>query len=276
MAQLWNTLLFQPILNLLVFIYNVIPGSDIVLAIIIMTILIKLVLYPFSIKSIKSQKALQDIQPKIEALKVKYKDQKELLAKEMMELYKNEKVSPFSSCLPLLIQFPFLIAVYQVFRTGLSNGSLDALYPFVTNPETLNPIAFGFLNLSEPQIVLAILAGAAQYIQVRMLSTKKPEIKSEGSKDESMTAIMNKQMMFMMPIMTVFIGATLPGGLTLYWLMTTLLTAVAQFFTFRKKNEKKDGEIEVLDKKDKVDALIEGEIISSSEKSEDVKEIENK
>lgn len=245
MGQLFQVVLYQPILNFLVLIYNFTPGHDIGVAIIVMTVIIKLVLYPFSLKSIKSQKALQDIQPKIEDLKIKYKDQKEKLAQEMMILYKNEKVSPFSSCLPLLIQLPFLFAVFEVFRSGLSNGSLEVLYPFVNNPGNLNPIAFGFWDLSKPQIILAVLAGLAQFWQVKMLNTKKPEIKSSGSKDESMMVIMNKQMMFMMPIMTVFIGASLPGGLSLYWFVTTILTALMQLVAFRHKKELK---VEVIDK----------------------------
>ncbi|OGY49985.1 MAG: hypothetical protein A3B89_01185 [Candidatus Buchananbacteria bacterium RIFCSPHIGHO2_02_FULL_40_13] len=243
MIQLFNIILYQPILNFLVLTYNFIPGHDIGLAIILMTVVIKLILYPFSLKSIKSQKALQDLQPKIEALKIQYKNQKEKLAQAMMILYKNEKVSPFSSCLPLLIQLPFLIAVYQVFAKGLTNGSLGALYPFITNPDSLNPIAFGFLDLSKPQIVLAVLAGLAQFWQVKMLSTKKPVIKSVDSRDESMMTIMNKQMMFIMPIMTVVIGAGLPGGLVLYWFMTTFLTALMQLVAFKKKPK-----VEVLNK----------------------------
>lgn len=266
MGQLFHIILYQPILNFLVLIYNFIPGHDIGVAIIVMTIIIKLVLYPFSLKSIKSQKALQDIQPKIEALKVKYKNQKDKLAQEMMVLYKNEKVSPFSSCLPLLIQLPFLIAVYQVFRVGLSSGSLDALYPFIFNPGNLNPITLGFFDLSKPQIVLALLAGLAQFWQVKMLSTKKPEIKSTASKDESMMVIMNKQMMFMMPIMTVFIGASLPGGLALYWFTTTLLTALMQLVAFKKKKEKK-LDVEVIDKRENIQTP------SNNSSAEEVKQL---
>jgi len=234
MVEIFNIIFYQPLFNLLVYFYNIIPGNDIGIAIIVLTVIIKLLLYPLSIKSIKSQKALQDLQPKIEALKAKYKDQKEKLASEMMELYKKEKVSPFSSCLPLLIQFPFLIAVYQVFRAGLSNGSFDQLYSFVANPGQINPIAFGFIDLSEPQIFLAVLAGAAQFWQSKMLISKKPEIKSEGSKDENMMTTMNRQMTFMMPIITIIIGFSLPGGLVLYWFVMTLLTALQQLITFNK------------------------------------------
>ncbi|MEK7652917.1 MAG: YidC/Oxa1 family membrane protein insertase [Patescibacteria group bacterium] len=233
MIQLFNTIFYQPLLNALVFLYNVIPGHDIGIAIIVITILIKLALHPFSIKSIKSQKALQEIQPKIEALKKQYQNQKDKLAAEMMKLYKEEKVSPFSSCLPLLIQLPFLFAIYQVFIVGLSSGTLSGIYPFIYNPGNLNAIAFGFINLSKPQIILAVLAGLAQYWQGKMLMSKKPEVKGTASKDEGMMAIMNKQMIFMMPVMTVVIGATLPSGLVLYWLVMTVATAIQQLIAFK-------------------------------------------
>ncbi len=235
MVYIFQVVFYQPLFNLLVFIYNLVPGHDIGVAIIILTILIKIILYPFSLKTLRSQKAMQELQPKIDALKEKFKNQKEKMASEMMKLYQTEKINPFSSCLPLLIQLPFLIAVYQVFQAGLTNHSLDLLYPFVANPGQINPSAFGFLDLSKKQVVLAFLAGAAQYWQAKMLPMKKPTIKSAASKDESMTAMMNKQMTVMMPIMTVVIGFTLPGGLMLYWLVNSLLTIAQQFFSFREK-----------------------------------------
>ena len=241
MLQLYTTFLYQPLLNLLIFLYNLVPGNDLGVAIILLTFLIKAVLYPFSRQSIKSQKALQELQPKIDALKKQYKDDKEKLAKEMMVLYKNEKVNPLSSCLPLLIQLPFLIAVFQVFQNGLKAESLGLLYPFVTNPGHLNPISFGFLNLSQGNIVLAVLTGAAQFWQTKMLSVKRPPKGMPGAKDEDAMAIMNKQMLYFMPIITVVIGASLPAGLVLYWLVMTLLTVLQQQLMFKK--HKTEGEI---------------------------------
>ncbi|MFA6422480.1 MAG: YidC/Oxa1 family membrane protein insertase [Candidatus Buchananbacteria bacterium] len=234
MMHILTIIFYQPLLNLLVFIYNVIPAHDMGLAIIVITIIIKLALYPFGAKSIKAQKAMTDLQPKINELKKQYPDKQEQ-AKELMKLYKEEKISPFSSCLPLLIQLPFLIAIYEVFRTGLTNGSLSLLYPFVSNPGTINSMAFGFLDLSKPDWILAVLAGAAQFWQARMFITKKPEVKSDGSKDENMAAMVNKQMLYMMPIVTIIIGISLPSGLVLYWLVVTIITALQQIWTLRKK-----------------------------------------
>ncbi|MFH1890704.1 MAG: YidC/Oxa1 family membrane protein insertase [Candidatus Kuenenbacteria bacterium] len=233
MIEIYNTILYRPLFNLLVFLYNTVSFQDIGIAIILLTVIIKLALYPLSVKSIKGQKALQELQPKMEEIKRKYKNSKEQLGKAMMELYKKEKISPMSSCLPLLIQFPFLIAVYHVFRAGFKPESLDMLYGFVANPGAINPIAFGFLNLAEKNIVLAVLAGAAQFWSSKMLISKKqPNV--PGAKDEGMSAMMNKQMLYFMPAITIFIGAGLPGGLTFYWFLTTLLTAFQQLYIFKK------------------------------------------
>jgi YidC/Oxa1 family membrane protein insertase len=244
---MFTTFFYQPILNLVVYLYNILPGDNLMLVIFVLTILIKLALLPLSKKSIKSQKALQDLQPKIEEIKKKYKDNKEEMSRAMLEIYKTNKVNPFSSCLPLLIQLPFLIAVFKVFREGFQNGALDLVYPFIARPESVNQFAFG-LDLSKPIIVFAVLAGAAQFWQTKMLMSKRPPVKAPGAKDEDMMAMMNKQMLYFMPVMTVVFGFSLPGGLTFYWLLTTLLTAVQQLWVLKGK-------------KDAAPAVIEGEVV---------------
>src|SRR3989338_1305393 len=235
MVQLYNLILYQPLFNLLIFLYNLIPWHDLGIAIIILTVIIKLVLYPFSQQSLKSQKALTELQQKLDALKKQYAHDKEKLAKEMMALYKMEKVNPLSSCLPLLIQLPFLIAVYQVFASGLDPASLKWLYSFVANPQTINSISLGFLNLAKPNLVLAVLTGLAQYWQTKMLAVKRPPKGMAGAKDEDMMAMMNKQMLYFMPVFTVIIGISLPSGLVLYWFVMTLLTVGQQRLILKKQ-----------------------------------------
>lgn len=232
MKQLYQIIFYQPIYNLLIWLYGLL-GGNIALAIVALTVIIKLILYPFSKQSIKSQKALQEIQPKINVLKEKYKDDKETMTKAMMVLYRQEKVNPFSSCLPLLIQFPFLIAVFQVFRNGLSSNGFGLLYSFVPSPGHIDPLMFT-LDLSQPVWLLGLLAGAAQYWQTKMLMTKPPEVTTAGSKDEGMAATMNKQMLYFMPVLTVVFGFSLPGGLMLYWLVNTVLTVLQQYLVFGK------------------------------------------
>jgi YidC/Oxa1 family membrane protein insertase len=240
--SIFTTLIIQPILNLLVWLYNTVPGNDLGIAIILLTILVKTVLYPFTMAQIKQQRALQTIQPKVDEIRNRLKDDKEAQAKELMELYKRDKVNPAASCLPLLIQLPIFIGLYRALNDGLSSQGLNLLYPFVANPGTLSTMLFGIVDLSKPNIVLAVLAGAVQFWQswqiMRKPSPATPPpadvVKTEGAKDESMASAMNKQMMYIMPVVTIFIGISLPGGLTLYWLTMSLLT-VAQQALFLKK-----------------------------------------
>ncbi|MCK4553468.1 membrane protein insertase YidC [Candidatus Parcubacteria bacterium] len=254
---MFQTFFYQPIFNLLIWLYNIVPGHDLGLAIIALTIIIKLVLLPLTKQQIKSQKALQDLQPKIDEIKKKYKDKKEAMGRAMMELYKKNKVNPFSSCLPLLVQLPFLFAVFRIFREGLNGESLSLVYSFISRPETLNTLSFGIVDLAEPRnIYLAVLAALATFWQARMMSTKKPAVKSKGAKDENMMAIMNKQMLYFMPILTFFISYQFPAGLALYWLTTTILTVFQQMYIFKSKEAVADSG------QDKSGKVIEGEVVS--------------
>jgi YidC/Oxa1 family membrane protein insertase len=238
---IFDTIIYQPIFNLLIWFYNTIPGNDIGLAIIVMTAFVKLILYPFSKAQIAQQRAMQELQPKIEEVRTRLKDNQEAQAKELMELYKREKVNPASSCLPLLIQLPIFIGLLHALREGLAGHSLNTLYPFIQNPGTINPMFLGFINLSKPNYVLAVLAGAVQFVQSWMMmkrpsliSKAPPEVEgTPAAKDEDMAAMMNKQMMYIMPVVTVFIGISLPGGLALYWLVMSLLTVLQQWIQLR-------------------------------------------
>ncbi len=235
MAAFWTTIFYQPLFNLLVGIYNLV--GDMGIAIVVLTIVLKVVLYPLSQKAVKSQRALQELQPKVEALKLKLKDNKDGLAKGLMQLYQQEKVSPLSSCLPLLVQLPFLIALYQVFQSGLASAdSLKLLYPFIHNPGELSHIFLGFWDLLKPSWPLAVAAGASQFWQTKMLMTTKPAVKIPGSKDEGQMAMMNKQMLYVMPVLTVVLGFKLPSGLIVYWLVNILFTIGQQYLAFGKKD----------------------------------------
>src|SRR6056297_1505967 len=138
MIHLFTVVFKEPIFNLLVFLYNYLSFGDLGIAIILLTIIIRLIFLPLSQKSIKSQKSLQELQPKIEKLKKEYGNDKEKLGKAMMDLYKEHKVNPFSSCLPLLVQLPFFIAIVEIFRAGLKEESLKLVYPFLETPESIN------------------------------------------------------------------------------------------------------------------------------------------
>jgi YidC/Oxa1 family membrane protein insertase len=239
MLALYQTLLYIPILNLTVGLYDFL-FHDFGLAIVALVVLVRGALWPLTHRSLQNQKAMMDLQPKLKALQLQYKDNKEEQAKATMALYAENKVSPLSSCLPLLVQLPLFIALYRVLSAGLKSEHLDQLYGFVPNPGSISTMAFGFLDLSKASIPVAVLAAGAQYLQARMLQRKDVKVHTEGSKDEDTMAMMNKQMLYMMPAMTLFIGWKLPAGLTLYWLLTNLAMVAQQRIAFKlnKGNEK--------------------------------------
>lgn len=239
MRALFQAILYEPIFNIFVSIYNIIP--DIGIVILIITLLVKLATYPLTKKSIEAQKAITDLQPKLEALKVKYKDNQQQLAQETMLLYKENKVNPIGSCLPILIQLPIFIAIYWVLQAGLSSKGFEGLYSFVKNPEHINTMSLGFIDLGQMNVVLAVMAGLAQFWQAKMMQSKQPPKEAgAGGKDESMASMMNKQMLYFMPALTFIIGLKLPGGLSLYWFLSTLFTALQQKIMFKKPAEKKE------------------------------------
>ncbi len=232
LIDFFNIILYQPLLNGLILIYEYIPGHDFGVAIIILTILIKLALYPFGSQSVKSQKVLSELQPKIKEIQKKYKDDKEKQTKELMALYKENKVNPFSGCLPLLIQFPILIALYRVFWNGFQVEKMSLLYGFVKNPGLINTLFLGIVDLSKPNFVLAILAGILQYFQTKMVMPKQGQ---DNKKKEGISGAMQKQMVYLMPVFTVIILFKLPSAIGLYWVVVTLFTIGQQYLVLQNK-----------------------------------------
>jgi len=226
--------LYQPLFNCLVLLYNCIPGHDFGVAIVFLTIIIRLLLYPISIKSVKSQRALQKLQPKMQELQKKYKDDKEKQAKEVLALYQREKINPFSGILLAVIQIPILIALYQVFWNGLKPDELFVLYNFVANPGHINSLFFGLIDLSKPNLMFAFLAGLVQYFQTKMLT---PNIKNKSATAD-FAQIMQKQMLYIFPLFTVIILVGLPSALGLYWVIGGLFSIVQQYFILKQNGTK--------------------------------------
>jgi len=229
----FNVILYQPLFNALVFLYQYLPGHDFGVAVIVLTILIRLILYPLMVQSIKSQKTLSELQPKIQEIQSKYKDDKEKQAKAMMELYQKEKINPFGGCLPLLLQLPILIALYQVFWKGLRPEAMKNLYSFIPNPGTIDPTFFGLINLGEASLVLALLVGITQFFQTKMVTPKTAKIK-KGDQMSQFSGMMQKQMLYFFPIFTVFILWRLPAAIALYWIITALFSIGQQYLIFKK------------------------------------------
>lgn len=229
MGHVFYLILTKPLLNILIWFYNVIPIHDIGLAIIALTILVRLILLPSFQKSLRSQKELQQLQPKLKEIKEKYKGDKEAQTKATFEFYKQNKISPFSSCLPLLIQLPILIALYRVFLSGLNDKITGDLYPFISDPGQIQTVFLGVVELTKSNFPFALLAGAFQFIQSKMMASKQPP----GSQDQT-TRLMTAQLTYFMPVLTVIIAMGLPAGLALYWIVTTLFAIGQQYYIMKK------------------------------------------
>lgn len=240
-------LIYQPIYNALIFLYNIF--GDFGIAIIILTLLIKFALIPLSRKQIESQKEMQDIQPKIKDLQKKYKDNREELSKKTMALYREHKINPAAGCLPLIIQMIVFITMYRVIINLSSNHDLaiDAtqLYSFITLPEGVDKFFLGFMNVTEPFAAIAVITALAQFYQLKMMQNKqnvaKKEVatieKSDKATEPDFATIMQKQMLFIVPIMTLFIGLKFPSGLAIYWLASTVFMIAQQWIVMHKEKQ---------------------------------------
>lgn len=228
MMELYNTLLYEPLLNATVFLYNFLPGNDFGLAIIALTIVIRLIFFPLTVKTVLSQRALSKINPQMKAIKDKFKNDAQAQSAAIMKLYKDNKVNPLSGCLPLLIQLPILIALYSAFSAGFKPENLDIIYSFIAKPESINPISLGFLDITSRSVVLAIMTGIFQFIQLRQ-NQNLTQGNSDDNPQKEMQAL-NKQMLYFFPVMIIIIGWNLPAGLLLYWVTTTLFSMGEQAY----------------------------------------------
>ncbi len=251
MKEFFGFIIYEPIYNSLIALYSFL-GSDLGIAIVVLTILIKSALLGMSKKQISSQKEIQKIQPLIKKIQNKYKDNKEELAKKTMELYKEHKINPAAGCLPLIVQMIIFITFYRVILNLLVKDesviNLDLLYSITPVVNNVNSIAFGFMNLTSINPFLAVITAIAQYYQIKMMQAnnvtdKNEEVKSmrelskigEKPSMQDFSAIISKQMVIFIPIMTLVVGMTFPAGLTLYWLISTVFMITQQWFIMKKK-----------------------------------------
>ena len=224
MTNFFRQALYIPFYNLLVFFAWLANGS-IGWAIIIMTIVIRLLLLPPSLKAVKATTKLQSLQPKMNEIKEKYKDDAKKQNEETMRLYKEAGASPMGCCGPMIIQLVVMFILYRVFFIAFNTDNYNLLYSFTPRVQHLN-LSFMGLDMSKPELwVLPILAGLLQLVLSLMTLPK-----SDPSKKNDPMVAMNKQMAFMFPIMTIFIGRSLPSGLALYWIITTIFSIGQQYY----------------------------------------------
>ena len=196
-------------------------------AIILLTLLIRFIFYPLGVKALKSQKQMAELQPKIKEIQEKHKNDKEAQTKALMEFYKNNNINLLSGCLPLLVQLPFLIALYQLFLNGINATALTKLYSFIPHVDQFNATFLGILNLGQPNVVLAVIAGVTQFFQFK---TTPQQPKTKGKSDLSQA--LGKQMGYVFPIIMLVICLKVPSAVALYLIVTNIFSIVQQLIIY--------------------------------------------
>jgi len=233
---IFHNVFFLPVFNVLMLIYHVIPNFAI--SIILLTLIIRFALVPLTRAQLKSSKAMQELAPQLKEIKARFPNDPQRQMAEQQALYKANGVNPVQGCLPLLIQLPFLYALYYSFFAVLkpSGSQLQQLhtintniYPFLPHLTALPDMNFLWLNLAypDPTHILPIVAGILTFLQLRMAVPYKPKAQRTGQKDAMTQSTSTLQ--YIMPFFTVFIGWGFPAGLALYWCVTTLFSAGQQY-----------------------------------------------
>jgi YidC/Oxa1 family membrane protein insertase len=234
---MFQTFIFTPMYNLLVFLVNTIPGSEIWVAVSILTLIIKICLIPLYKKQVKDQVTIAHITPKIKALQEKYKDSKkpedkQKMGQEMMGLYKEYKVNPLMTILILIIQFPILFALYKIFLDGVNKHS-DLLYSFIQKPDNINTFFFG-ISLESRSIVLALVAGITMFIlNVAMFKKTDPAVEESEFQKSLML-----QMKYVLPIVIGAVSYFTPAVVAIYIIVGNLF-GIAQEYYIKRPLERK-------------------------------------
>lgn len=224
LGQFFHAVVYQPLFNGLILLYNFLPGHDLGLAVILLTLFIKVLTFPVNWKAYSFQRAMAGVQSRLKEIQVKYKSQPEEQARRVSDLFRQEKINPLASFLPLLVQLPVLIALYQLFWKGIWQNTSGLLYPFVGSPGNINPSFLNLIDLARPFWVLALLAAVAQFFQARLVSPPA----TPAADQSQMAALMQKQMLLLFPVLTFFILLNLPSVLGLYWGASSAFSVIEQ------------------------------------------------
>lgn len=255
--NIFKILLDQPILNLLVIFYNIF-FSNLGLAIIALTALVRLALIPLTNPQLKSAQLMQQLNPELENLKKKFKDDKQKLMQAQMELYKKHGVNPAAGCLPQILQLIILLSLYRTFNQVIRPDGASvveninkSLYSFVSLPSGAHlNLSFLYLDLSRPDLiripgfvalpgVFVILATLFQFLSSKLMmptvKVEEKEVQVTEKKSDDLAVSMQKQMLYLFPAMTLIFGYTMPSGVILYWFIFSLFSYVQQLAINRSK-----------------------------------------
>jgi len=226
-SSIWDTALYDPLYNGLIFLIGAMPGYSVGLSIIALTVIVRFIIFPFAHKSIKVQRKMRELEPELKKIREKHKDKQEQ-ARHTMELYKKHGTNPFSGCLTIIIQLPVFIALFLVFRNGFSENA-GLLYSFVHYPDHISTVFLG-VNLEEKSFIVAVLVGLSQYFYTALSIPKSPPPSGEKSLQEEFARSMNLQMRYVFPVLFTVFSLSIPSAVALYWLTSNLFSVGQEFF----------------------------------------------
>ena len=224
---MFHTLFYEPVYNLIVVVLTFVPLHDIGATIVIVTLIVKTILLPFNISALRTQYMMKKIEPEMNKIKELQKKDPQGASKKMIELYRQQKINPFASLFAMILQIPIFIALYIVFSKGLIDDP-NSIYSFVTFPDKLHTIAFGIFDVTEKNIIIALLAGISSYfLAVRQTATmgtpdaSKKDSKNESFQDHFMKS-MKIQLLYVLPVIIGISALALPSALGLYWFVSNV------------------------------------------------------
>lgn len=228
------TTLYQPLYNAFVFLMDILPWADAGVIIILFTLIVRFALFPLSQKAIISQIQMRKIQPDIEKVREKHKNDKQEQARAIMALYKEKNINPFSGFLALLIQLPIIFSLYHIFVGGLSQVDTSLLYSFIATPEQLKMVFLGLIDLGQKSMILAALAGITQYIQAHIMAVHMAPQTNEQSFANDLAKSMTFQTKYVIPVFILVISYFAPAAIALYWVVSNVFTIVQELYVRRK------------------------------------------
>ncbi|MCW9054933.1 MAG: YidC/Oxa1 family membrane protein insertase [Candidatus Pacebacteria bacterium] len=240
-SAFFHNFVYAPLYNGLVFFIDIVPYADVGIAVILLTITVKLILLPVAQSGIRSQILMNSIKPDLEDIREKYKEDKQEQARKTMDLYKEKKINPFSIILPLIVQIPVIFGLYWVFfRGGLPNIKTELLYSFVDIPIVVNMHFLGFIDVAGKSILFALLAGVTQYIYTKLSFPKPQENNGEPSFKNDLAKSMHLQMRYVMPIVVGVIAYSISAAVAIYWSTSNLFMIGQEIFVRRRMMEKNE------------------------------------
>jgi len=234
MAALFNTFIYEPIYNALAFIVSVMPGGDVGVAIVLLTVFIKFILFPLSLSAVRTQAMMREIDPELKRIREEFKDNKEEVAKRTMALLKDKKVNPFASIFLILIQLPIILGLYFVFLSEGGGGGFDpsVLYSFIHLPESVSFMFLGSIDLTGKSISLAVLVAATQFYNARLMMPVTPQ-GDEGSLQHDLAKSMHLQMRYVFPVVMGVVAYVISAAIALYFLVSNLFQMFQELYVKR-------------------------------------------